>query len=316
MLILFSFLLSPPALILFLHFLLFHHSTQVLSDDPVAVAVRDAVAALGESNFGPVRTAVEAAIGAKLAGGHLATAMREFKRATAAAATAAAKAAEDTTPPGPPLLELVALAKGKRLLAKLLASGSALSSEQLAVLVPHVLQHIVVYCISRFADPSESEIDAFFAQSLASVFAKRTPSFEVLVRCIENIHAACMEHGAQLFALLLQVRRSRRSRCFVRVGCVNDRLRVDVRYDALRLRAWRAPLTAPPSHTHPRSRSRSRSRTHARHTCPSPAPQYAPTKAILEAMFQSGLSAPTVEGEPLTDRWFGTLSKLQQLVEE
>ena len=34
----------------------------VLSDDPVAVAVRDAVAALGESNFGPVRTAVEVSL--------------------------------------------------------------------------------------------------------------------------------------------------------------------------------------------------------------------------------------------------------------
>ena len=49
---------------------------------------------------------------------------------------------------------------------------------------------------------------------------------------------------------------------------------------------------------------------------PPPPTQYAPTKAILEAMFQSGLSAPTVEGEPLTDRWFGTLTKLQQLVQE
>ena len=50
--------------------------------------------------------------------------------------------------------------------------------------------------------------------------------------------------------------------------------------------------------------------------------QYAPTKTILEAMFQAGLSAPKVDAteaeegqtETLTERWFGTLMKLQGLV--
>ena len=115
-----------------------------------------AVAALGPTSksFGPVRTTVEATLGAKLAGAKLAVAMREFSAITSAAATAvAAPAKEESGPPGPPLLDLVQLAKGKRVLARVLANGSALSVEQLNIIVPHILEHIVVYCISRFDDP-------------------------------------------------------------------------------------------------------------------------------------------------------------------
>ena len=210
-----------------------------------------AVAALGPTSksFGPVRTTVEATLGAKLAGAKLAVAMREFSAITSAAATAvAAPAKEESGPPGPPLLDLVQLAKGKRVLARVLANGSALSVEQLNIIVPHILEHIVVYCISRFDDPvrnknysssvtllslffsfslsltflllpifllhllqTDRDVDAKIAAALASVFSVRTPSFATLVACIESIYAACMEHGKQLFALLLQVRTYDRS---------------------------------------------------------------------------------------------------------
>ena len=136
---------------------------------------------------------------------------------------------------------------------------------------------------------TDRDVDAKIAAALASVFSVRTPSFATLVACIESIYAACMEHGKQLFALLLQVRT----------------------YD----RSHKTPCGYTRTHTHtykslPLSLSLSLFF------------QYAPTKTILEAMFQAGLSAPKVDAteaeegqtETLTERWFGTLMKLQGLV--